>query len=403
MPTITCIYCGLEKDSSEEHIVQRALGGVTVLNTVCEDCNGIFGKGVDEALIVRSPLTIFVRRDLAGASPKTWDIDENGDGLLLEGLPTPGSDSITLLPQLIFDSEEQINYFDGDEIQAHGIEVLSKTFNRRLRSAYHHFKLYGPDARRRDHKKKDMLKFQQTDNVRPKYRYPPRVCCLEPVTAKGPVIFSLRYQNEDDCKKVLDRLAGMNWNASYGSKKFQLGSANPETFIRIHPNSIARAIAKIGFNLLAYHCVATNPCRSTFTRTVEWILEDKHADEFLNLKRHGFIDPSGLADFNCPSDAHKFRLMHDPTKNIWKVYAAFFGGRAAAFAEFSGPNKESWAVMDVVAPIRKHLEPPTFPQWYLPFDTKLARSLGELVPSVPSLNCETHMVREPLPKPRAVK
>ena len=174
----------------------------------------------------------------------------------------------------------------------------------------------------------------------------------------------------------------------------QFGSENPEIFIGFRPNDIGRAVAKIGFNLLAHLAVTTDPSRANFTRSVEWILEDEHANEFFDLRRHGFVEPDGLAALGCPPDAHKFRLMHDPSTNIWRVYAAFFGGKAAAHAIFRGPNRETWSVIDVVAPLKKHLEPPTFPLLYLPFDTRVAGKMETLMPSVTWLNGEVRVRRE---------
>lgn len=299
MPRITCIYCGLEKESSEEHVVQKALGGVTTIPKVCGDCNRIFGSGIDDALTVKSPLAILIRQELGGASPKTWDIDESRDGLLLDGMPTPGESSMVRLPQLVFDGDEQITYFDGEDIESNGFDLLHRTFNRRLRAAFHHYRLYGPNARKRDHRKKDMLKLQQNLEVRPKYRYPPRVCCLGELMSPKEVVFSLRYQQPIDCQKALDALSAMNFDAPFVRKAMQLGSENPEIHINFCPNDIGRAIAKIGFNLLSLLAVATNPSRAKFPRSVEWILEDKHANEFFDLRRHGFVEPDGLAGLCC--------------------------------------------------------------------------------------------------------
>ena len=71
---ITCIYCGLDKAPSREHVIQDALGGVDVLTTVCVDCNAAM-KGLDDVLAVKSPLSLLARRELSGMGPNSWDID----------------------------------------------------------------------------------------------------------------------------------------------------------------------------------------------------------------------------------------------------------------------------------------------------------------------------------------
>jgi hypothetical protein len=50
---IRCIYCTETKQSSREHVLQRALGGNLVERFVCDDCNNAFST-IDQALAERS-------------------------------------------------------------------------------------------------------------------------------------------------------------------------------------------------------------------------------------------------------------------------------------------------------------------------------------------------------------
>ncbi len=46
---IHCVYCGEQRPSSREHVLQRALGGNFTTRVVCTDCNGGFSS-IDQAL-----------------------------------------------------------------------------------------------------------------------------------------------------------------------------------------------------------------------------------------------------------------------------------------------------------------------------------------------------------------
>lgn len=44
---ISCIFCGLNKESSDEHVIPDSIGGVYHIYNVCKDCNGFLGEHVD--------------------------------------------------------------------------------------------------------------------------------------------------------------------------------------------------------------------------------------------------------------------------------------------------------------------------------------------------------------------
>src|SRR5262249_47731024 len=148
---ITCIYCGRAAQPGREHVVQDALGGVDVLSTVCAECNSAM-SGIDNALAVQSPLSLLARRELNKHGPNSWDVDCSQQCLFLEAMTTPGADSITLVPQLIFDGSERLMYCDGDDLVALGPELVQYKFYSGLRRAYDHFTIHGPNAKKKDHK-----------------------------------------------------------------------------------------------------------------------------------------------------------------------------------------------------------------------------------------------------------
>ena len=212
--------------------------------------------------------------------------------------------------------------------------------------------MHGPNARKRDHKGQDMLKFSPVERIRSGYRLPARICCNESVTDFGSdaIMFNLRYLTQHDRDRVLDMLSRFDWSKRAKESKLQLGSDMPEFHIKFCLTHAIQALTKVGFNLLASFCKSTPVNRTTFLRTVEWITEGKHTWEFGDEHKFGFIQPAGVAELACPPKSHKFRLTHDPTTNAWKMYASFFEGKAAAYVAFTGPNSESWATVNVVAP-----------------------------------------------------
>lgn len=396
-PPIECIYCGEHNTGSDEHVVQDALGGVDVITDVCERCNKRLAD-IDRVLVVDSPLSIFVRRELSGVGPNSWDVDTD-HSLLLEGRMTPGTDSISLLPQLIFDGEERRMYFDGDDECNLGLLDIEDRFLTRLRRAYNHLLEFGPDARRKDHKKSDMIKFRPVDRIRSCYRFPPRICCEKSLIEIGSkaTCFSLRYLTDADRDHVLEILGKFEWARRSNRSGLHTGCQLPEVRIRFCLTHAVMAIMKIGFNLLARFCKCTPVNCHTFPGTVGRILagaEIGNQGEDL-----GFIDPSFVAELACPPRSHKFRLTHDLSANMWKMYASFFEGKVAAYVTFAGPNDESWATLDVVAPYDKPLLTPVFHNWYLPLDAPpVAKDLREMVPSLPLQDGETRTWRAPPPQ-----
>ncbi len=42
-----CIFCDLEKPSSDEHVIPESIGGCIHVYKVCKECNDLFGQTVD--------------------------------------------------------------------------------------------------------------------------------------------------------------------------------------------------------------------------------------------------------------------------------------------------------------------------------------------------------------------
>ena len=394
-PLIDCIYCGKNAPSSREHVVQYGIGGGDILPDVCHSCNQSFSK-IDKELAIHSPLSILARRELNKVGPKlTWDVDERRSGLLLEGRQTHLTDSMTLLPQIVFDEGVEIFYDDQDEIDRLGIDAIQQQFFARLKDAVALYDIAGPSAKKRDHRGRDMLKLEHTKTIRPGYRYPPRVCAPTNIAEyDDEVMFELRYQDEADVDIALTKLRKLKWDVAAMKAEIQLGCDLPEVHLSFVPELVIRAVTKIGMNLLAKFCKVTNPNASTYAATVAWIKYREHANLYGNHKTYGFIKPDGIVPLACPMDAHKFRLTYNTDIERWMMYAAFFGGKAAAFVSIFGPNNESWKTLDVIAPYGKPLLTPKFDSEYKPLDVQVTIDGTEILPGLQFTNGETRIRKE---------
>lgn len=392
---ITCIYCGQVKSSSKEHVLQRGLGGVDCLESVCECCNRKL-RDIDATLTDKSPLSILARRELLKSGPMVWDVFEFRNYLLVEGLLTPGSDSVTARPQIIFDGEETLFFGDAEDIAYLGSEASERLFYLRLKQAYVHYLDHGPDARRKDHKDQDMLKLRQIKMLRPPYRLPPRICAMHQfLKFNGPVVFELRYADPADIDRAISALSALEWDKRSTTHRVVQGSHNPELHLSYSITGSIRALTKVAFNLVAFFCKSTAASVRTFPDVVHWIIEARNVHNFADRDANGFVSPTDLVDLSCPLRCHKFRLTHDHVNNIWKFYAALFGGKAAASLTFPGPNRESWATMDVVAPYNKKFQKPEFSEWHLPITTTVIREMKDVIPSIPWTKTESKFRIEP--------
>ncbi|GKV54256.1 hypothetical protein NCCP2222_02030 [Sporosarcina sp. NCCP-2222] len=66
---IKCIFCGLDKKSSVEHVFPDSLGGQLIIKNVCKECNDFLGEKVDFHL-VDHPLMQFIRAKYSLAGKK---------------------------------------------------------------------------------------------------------------------------------------------------------------------------------------------------------------------------------------------------------------------------------------------------------------------------------------------
>ena len=243
-----------------------------------------------------------------------------------------------------------------------------------------------------------MLKYSRVDRIRKGYRLPPRISCQKSLTQfnADPVMFHLHYLDVRDRQKVLDVLSNFDWASRAAARETRPGSHEPTMQVNFCVTNAIQAICKIGFNLLAFCCPSTPINLTTFPRTVRWITSGDYNPEFGDVQKFGFIRPAAVNELQCPPRSHKFRLVYDISSHTWKMYAAFFEGKVAAYVAFDGPHHETWSTMEVIAPYDKPMLPPTFDAWYRPIATQPTMYLKEILPSLPWTTGECYIRCDPV-------
>ena len=379
---IDCIYCGLNKLSTDEHILQDALGGVDCIDTVCKECNDHLAVN-DKTLAVLSVLSSFASHELGGVGPELWDVDRERGGLLYDARSIKGTFAPVRKPQIVFDGDQPIVCFDEDDAKM-DTQELQDRFYPRLKSAYDFFVQFGAEARKADHKCRDMLKLKQVARIRNEYRLPPRVSCNKPIRDWNhkALMFDLSFLTEEDRDIALQKLATRDWTKRSTGFETQLGSEMPEAHIGFDVTAAMQAFAKVGFNMLAKYCGATPVNLHTFPDAVDWILGKKHFYRVGNTRKVGFVTPDGVARLQCPPKSHKFRLTHDPLEKMWHFYGSFFEGKAGMYVVFPGPNNETWRSMEIVAPYDREMLAPDYHPMHRPFPVRAVLDPRLMAPSL---------------------
>lgn len=111
---------------------------------------------------------------------------------------------------------------------------------------------------------------------------------------------------------------------------------------------VARALVKIGLNLLSDTCERTEVGPTTFPQAIDLVTGARAVTERI-VSCCGFVRPSSVAALRHEGK-HAFRILFDGVG--WKVYSAFFSGRVCTMAMFPGPNRDDWCTADISEPYR---------------------------------------------------
>lgn len=387
-----CIYCGQSGvKMSEEHVVPEAIGGTECITPVCEKkCNNQILSELDKELCSYSPLSIVAARILRDKSIcNFWMIDPGPEKMMIEATYDADRDGIKIYPQMLLTEKGPQIRGDHEEIAAIGWRDFRDLFEREMLERYHAFE---SGNRRR------LIPEKMRSSFTPEGpSFPPRIFAPGTIReVEEGKTFKFRYVSNEDRRRLLYSLS--NWPRNKRFRKFDFveGSTIAGLYIPIAPPQIARALIKIGLNLLRYHCSNTEIDREHFPAATELVIGPRTDENFLTT-RCGFLPPETLSFLAAQDGEHRFLIIHDG--QLWTVYSSFFGGRVATQAQFPGPSNEKWKIVEVTVPLFSknwRFETRTI---YPAFEAEIEwQDVPKIIPSVPLSNGRVEEIRVPKKK-----
>lgn len=334
--------------SKGEHIIPRALKATKTITCVCRKCNNETLSQLDEELVSRSAMSLVLLRHEPKALERSWDVDYEAGGLLLEANPSPTLAAWTLWPQLILyeNDKYELRCDDEGDLKALGRDKCTALFLEAVCKAYEAYK-------QTNSKKRKSLRFEKVRIV-PKYlRLPPRVYVrhrIEDINKSTTV--RCRYGNDDDRQRIEKFLKKLTPQTRFSKSSVVIGSKRAQFCISGDAMCVIRALTKCGINLLAHVCTRTR-IREALSSSIRFVMTGATClrPEHL-IARNGFAQQSTLTELECPQKTHIFRLVYYKASRLWTMYCAFFGGDLKARVEFLGESNESWSACDIIVPLK---------------------------------------------------
>lgn len=349
----TCMYCGgpVKKSRGKgEHIVQEALGGSRPLKDhVCTRCNNNELSEIDRELCSLSYLSIVASQEIEGHLALVWDVDHGSRNLLVEAKPVWGSDyvlnQLIAYPQITFEKHGPDFRGDLEAIEGFGRENLESVLKKAALNAFARY----------EKGERDSIHFEKCESgvLKAGYRLAPRLYAHRTIEQVAKKIekekFYLRYATDADKIFALDTLSKLHRHSP--SQKFTtyLGSHLPTISFYFDAGKMIRGLLKMGLNLVKSVCESTPVGPSAFSQVIGVIRGMLPVEPF--IESYGFVrHGTFVSSIAAPNKAHSFLITYHG--GLWHVHSSFFGGRIGAYVNFPGPHKESWATMQIVAPLR---------------------------------------------------
>jgi hypothetical protein len=337
-----CLYCGepTGRVKKGDHLIPDAIGGTLATKDVCSTCNGNLSD-IDRELSSRSPLSVVASQEIDGHIAQAWDVDAWDNNLLIEGKPDFARSSFTLFPQMIVAPRGEQFRADWPQLREFGFDRFQVLFRRRLRKAFWEY----------EHGNKRAIMFSQVphnEDLLRRYTYLPRFFVRGTVAeACGTKTIELGYLSQSTKRFALARLESGLLQGRESKTEVRPGTALPAVRCFCDAGKVWRALAKIAINVLHHYCGNTDVNLHGVPRVIAEIT-GKRKFAPLRIRRSGFVrydDVATIATKGC----HTLRFSWE--EPWWNVAFAFFGGQIGAAIKFPGPNKESWRMLDVTAPI----------------------------------------------------
>lgn len=402
-PNLNCMYCGepTKRGRKGEHVIPEAIGGALTLNdgsvnAVCQECNNGVLSNVDRELCSRSFLSIVASQEISADLWQAWDVDHSADHLLVEARPRWHPDKtlsqLVSYPQIAFESDGPEIRGDAEEADLFGREDFQKVLVKAVRGAF--------DRYRAGEKRSLHLHRVRSEIIHRGYRLAPRVFTTHSISEIARKInkqsFNLRYLTAEDKNFALRGLSNLGEGRPFRRWAIKAGSHYPAISTYFDIGDSLRGLLKIGVNLIASVCEKTPVNPETFRLPIRLILGTADVTQKL-LAASGFVRAADVQEIKDEGGGHSFRLLH--VGSSWLVFSSFFGGRIGAAVHFSGPNREDWNTVDIVAPLgsKKWIVRPS------PILKPLKATVEwqdsrKIIPTVPILNAVSGVRAEAVPR-----
>jgi len=398
-PSLECLYCGLIRKLSREHIVPEALGGRELLPNstgICSKCNNGVLSELDRELCNRSVLSVIASREISGSVWQTWDVDHREGGIFIEARPIWKDQQISSFvsyPQIVFRNNGPAYHADASEVSQFGNDRFSYTILQSLRRC---FQGYLRKEKRRIH-----FESISIDLVNSKERYPPRAFfrrSVQELADNPPTSFVLRYCTPADKRLAIRELGKLGSDLQNKGQSRILPSSNtPRLAIDLDGGKVLRAVLKIGLNLLSHCCIETSLRHPEFKKWIG-LVSGALPVRINHLKQCGFTRPYCVQNLFHTGKSHRFRIIYD--SGIWKIYSSYFNGDAATYAAFRGPSFEDWVTMDLEMPLATgEIQVLTSTKLVLPMQTASIewQDSGKICPSLQMQASDSKFVITKLP------
>lgn len=329
---------------TNEHIVPDGLGADGTIENVCKTCNGGRLSKLDRELISRSPLSIIASRELNKPLHELWDFNQTFGNILLESHYDPALDGPRLYPQIVFDQGRRYIWADDKQMRAVTPTRLQILLRRSM-----------SEALKRWEKKRKGIFFEKIPKALLTARFPPRVFWRVPVEEiddRSTLI--IRYINDGEQFEVLNEIDHWPLRRRFRNYEGVLSRRAPNVRIGFVNSTVACALLKIGFNLLARICTATDINCTTFPSIAATIL-GRHPVKVAMMHSTGFVRPSDFSYLETPTKSHTFCIWRD--NGAWEILMSWFGGQVCAAAKVHGWSHDRWRFARLEVPIgRPHDE-----------------------------------------------
>lgn len=252
IPSRTCMYCGtdLKGCTSREHVIPRALGGTVKLRGVCISCNSGELSRLDRLLASDAPIRPLACDCVADLQEPAYDYCARTD-LALEARILRDYQASCSWAQVILHHDKAFFYTDGLELQRAGSERYLRVFYSRLMIARNTLRDGSPRPR---------WIWESVQRSPRLGQYLPRVFTKHTFSELTDRIhFVCRYIPPIDQGRMSHQID--NWRPLEGKIQAEQswGTRSPEGSFCLDSRTLARALVKLGLNLLGQFRAKT-PC-----------------------------------------------------------------------------------------------------------------------------------------------